>query len=85
MREDEIKPSLFRGSGSFQSHQQYRGNALCFASFPSKLYLQANKVSKVNRQGKLNIHILCESVLMPFTQRDELSKLVHAGPKKSLE
>jgi len=32
-------------------------------------YLKANKVSKMKRQGKLNVHIISESVLMLFTKK----------------
>jgi len=35
----KIKPALFRGTDSFQSHQQStEENVLCFASFPSQLF-----------------------------------------------
>jgi len=38
-------------------------------------YLKANNVVKMKRQGKLNVHIISESVLIVFTKK--LSKLVH--------
>jgi len=57
-------------TGSFHSYQQStKENMLCFTSFPSQLFKSkySNTVS-TNEQGKLNMHILFESLLMLFTQ-----------------